>query len=277
MFSSSTDKTLKVWSFDDMAYVDTLFGHQSDVLGVVPQRKERVTVEGTGRVGFESRRGLAAHLPRPERWSARERRVHSSDTWIGRGRRTVALWSTTKKRAVMEWKNAHGFGEEMTGPKFATGDEVDAAIESRLDAQAACGMPEELEPPEGVGSCGRWVNAVAVSKGGDLCASGAGDGAIRMWRVCDDPGRQLMPLFALPARGFVNSLAVASSGRFVLAGMGQEPRQGRWVGRAGEERPADAQAHARRLRRRDQLGSPRGIADDINAESLLSPLTTWPP
>ena len=44
----------------------------------------------------------------------------------------------------------------------------------------------------------------------------------------DDPGRQLMPLFALPARGFVNSLAVASSGRFVLAGMGQEPRQGRW-------------------------------------------------
>ena len=34
MFSSSTDKTLKVWSLDDMAYVDTLFGHQSDVLGV---------------------------------------------------------------------------------------------------------------------------------------------------------------------------------------------------------------------------------------------------
>jgi ribosomal RNA-processing protein 9 len=33
----------------------------------------------------------------------------------------------------------------------------------------------------------------------------------------------------LPARGFVNALAVASSGRFVLAGMGQEPRGGRWA------------------------------------------------
>ena len=32
----------------DTAYVDTLFGHQSDVLGVAPQRRERVvTVVGT--------------------------------------------------------------------------------------------------------------------------------------------------------------------------------------------------------------------------------------
>jgi ribosomal RNA-processing protein 9 len=89
-------------------------------------------------------------------------------------------------------------------------------------------MPETPDPPSSVGLCGRWVNAVAVSKGGDLCASGAGDGAIRVWKISDEPGRQLMPLFTLPARGFVNSLAVASSGRFVLAGMGQEPRQGRW-------------------------------------------------
>ena len=49
-----------------------------------------------------------------------------------------------------------------------------------------------------------------------------GDGAIRLWKVGDEPGRQLMPLFCLPARGFVNALAVASSGRFVLAGMGRE-------------------------------------------------------
>ena len=232
MFSSSTDKTLKVWSLDDMAYVDTLFGHQSDVLGVAPQRKERVVTVGrdrTCRFWKVAEDSQLIFRPSPGGGQLESVAFTSADTWItGADDGTVALWSTTKKRSVMEWKNVHGFGEEMTGPKFATEDEVDAAVESRLDAQAACGMPETPDPPSNIGLCGRWVNAVAVSKGGDLCASGAGDGAIRVWKISDEPGRQLMPLFTLPARGFVNSLAVASSGRFVLAGMGQEPRQGRW-------------------------------------------------
>ena len=39
--TASLDRTLKVWSLDDMAYVDTLFGHQSEVMCVAPQRRER--------------------------------------------------------------------------------------------------------------------------------------------------------------------------------------------------------------------------------------------
>ena len=31
LFSASLDRSLKLWSLDDMAYVDTLFGHQSEV------------------------------------------------------------------------------------------------------------------------------------------------------------------------------------------------------------------------------------------------------
>ena len=62
-------------------------------------------------------------------------------------------------------------------------------------------------------------------------ASGAGDGLIRLWQVEEGKsGAQgLSPLGDLPARGFVNALHVARSGRFVLAGMGQEPRLGRWA------------------------------------------------
>lgn len=33
----------------------------------------------------------------------------------------------------------------------------------------------------------------------------------------------------LPARGFVNSIAVARTGKFLVAGIGQEPRLGRWA------------------------------------------------
>lgn len=53
-------------------------------------------------------------------------------------------------------------------------------------------------------------------------------------------------LGGLPARGFVNGLAVAKSGKFLVAAMGQEPRMGRcvWVGR-GEGGACRGRAHAR--------------------------------
>ena len=62
-------------------------------------------------------------------------------------------------------------------------------------------------------------------------ASGAGDGLIRLWEVEEgNSGAQgLNPLGGLPACGFANALHIAKSGRFVLAGMGQEPRLGRWA------------------------------------------------
>ncbi len=62
-------------------------------------------------------------------------------------------------------------------------------------------------------------------------ASGAGDGLIRLWEVEEGKsGAQgLSQLGGLPAQGFVNALHIAKSGRFVLAGMGQEPRLGRWA------------------------------------------------
>ena len=37
---------LQVWSLDDRAYVDTLFGHQADVLGIDARRAERVLTVG---------------------------------------------------------------------------------------------------------------------------------------------------------------------------------------------------------------------------------------
>lgn len=57
---------------------------------------------------------------------------------------------------------------------------------------------------------------------------------MRLWRVPAGDA-SIEPFGALQARGFVNALAVARSGRFVLAGMGQEPRLGRW-GRDGRAR-----------------------------------------
>ena len=44
-----TLRAVKLWSLDDQAYVDTLFGHQSEVLGIDAGRAERAVTAGADR------------------------------------------------------------------------------------------------------------------------------------------------------------------------------------------------------------------------------------
>ncbi len=46
LYSGSLDRTVKLWSLDDRAYMDTLFGHQAEVLSVDAQRAERALTAG---------------------------------------------------------------------------------------------------------------------------------------------------------------------------------------------------------------------------------------
>lgn len=63
-----------------------------------------------------------------------------------------------------------------------------------------------------------------------LQASGAGDGFVRLWQVNKTgTNRSLTQIGALSVGGFVTSLAIPHSGRFVVAAIGQEPRLGRWA------------------------------------------------
>lgn len=49
LFSGSFDRTIKMWNMDDRAYINTLFGHQSEVLTIDCLRKERVLTVGRDR------------------------------------------------------------------------------------------------------------------------------------------------------------------------------------------------------------------------------------
>ncbi len=116
-----------------------------------------------------------------------------------------------KKKPIFSVKHAHG--ELGTKPTW-TGGEVPSGSWASAGSDAA-----------------KWVQSVAVCKGSDLVASGAGDGVVRLWQV--DKGRfggagGLSQIGQVPCKGFANGLAIARSGRFVLAAVGQEPRMGRW-------------------------------------------------
>lgn len=50
---------------------------------------------------------------------------------------------------------------------------------------------------------------------------------IRVWKLGDNY-RDLVLLFAVPVKGFVNGLAFSNDGTKLIAAVGQEHRLGRW-------------------------------------------------
>ncbi len=212
LFSGSLDRSLYIWSLEDMTYVDTLFGHQSPILGLDSLQGDRALTCGADRtcrvwkIPEESQLVFRGNCVNIESCAY----VTSSEWVTGDGQGSVQLWNSAKKKPTYTCRNAH----------------------------VADIIPDDSTEYVGAGSIGgdacSWVGSVAVCPGSDLIASGAGDGAIQFWKVWDggkgDGGRRALEnKGAIPVRGFVNSLAIASSARFVVAGMGQEPRMGRWL------------------------------------------------
>ena len=147
---------------------------------------------------------------------------------------TLALWNVGRKKPLVTARSAHGVG---------------AAVDEWSDVDVG---------GEG-GGIARWVTSLGVLPCSDLVASGSSDGVVRLWEVRrrapprflrsdattsgaktnlvrlsqadrgearSPPALREVAEIALP--GFVNGLAIARTGRFLLCATGQEHRLGRW-------------------------------------------------
>lgn len=190
--------------------MDTLFGHQAEVLALDLLRQERAVSAGNDhtcrvwKVPEESQLIYRAQAMAVECCKY----VTGTDWVSGSSTGGLQLWNQMKKRPVCHVREAHG--REVEPPPGA------APPRCHVDADVA-----------------GWVQSVAVCRGTDLVASGAGDGYVRLWHAAPGPkGSALHSLTCcagFAANGFVNGLQVARSGKFVVAAVGQEPRLGRWV------------------------------------------------
>jgi len=79
----------------------------------------------------------------------------------------------------------------------------------------------------GTSSIPNWISSIASYKYTDLVASGSADGFIKLWSANSQNG-SLSPILSIEMVGFVNSLVFSSTGRLLIAGIGQEHRLGRW-------------------------------------------------
>lgn len=220
LFSGSFDRTIKIWNVEDRSYITSLFGHQSEVLSIDCLRKERVLTVGRDRsmqlwkVPEESRLVFRAPASSLECSCF----ISNDEFLTGSDDGSVELWGLLRKKPVYIVKNAHAL----------------VATDKQLNQNDSGSVPNgHMENgnhnPESYNcsSAHSWVSSITVCRNSDLAASGAGNGSIRLWAI-ESETKRIRPLFDLPLAGFVNSLAFANSGRFLVAGVGQEPRLGRW-------------------------------------------------
>ncbi|KAE8658900.1 U3 snoRNP-associated protein-like YAO [Hibiscus syriacus] len=220
LFSGSFDRTIKYWNMEDRAYIDTICGHESEVLTLDCLRKERVLTVGRDRCMMLFKVLDQSRLVfRPPPTSLECCCFINNDEFLsGSDDGSIQLWNVLRKKPVYVVRNVHAL--------LPVGQNVEQNGSENIPDN---GLENDDHKIEGYNcsSTYSWVSSINVCRGTDLVSSGAGNGCVRLWAV-ENGKKDIRPLYDIPLVGFVNSLAFAKSGQFLVAGVGQEPRLGRW-------------------------------------------------
>lgn len=194
LYSASYDRMVMVWNLDIMAFVENLGGHQDSITGIDSLMRESCITSG-GRD-----QAVIVYIIVEDKQlrfiSSHESvdgvKLVDERTFVTFGQEgSLGVWTTLKKRPHWVIKAAHGL-------------------------QAENGQPN-------------WICSVTSLFNSDLVASGSMDGHVRLWKVSVVKGqRKLEPLFTIPVSGIINSMAFTTNGNYLVVGVGQEHKLGRW-------------------------------------------------
>ncbi|KAF1980899.1 WD40 repeat-like protein [Aulographum hederae CBS 113979] len=188
MYSSSKDRTIKVWDLTEMVYIETLFGHQDGVLDVAALSGERcISVGGRDRTarlwkvveqeqlvfrggGDDMVGGLenVKAQPPPHEGTLDRLALLDDNHWItGSDNGTLSLWSVHKKKPLFTIPYAHGFDPPLS-PEEASAEQNLSDVK----------LPNVRNP--------RYITALAAVPFSDFVVSGSWDGVVRLWKVGGD-------------------------------------------------------------------------------------------
>jgi ribosomal RNA-processing protein 9 len=191
LYSGSDDRTLKMWNVDEMSYMDTLFGHKAEITAIDALTRERPVTSSLDKTAAVWKVVDEVHL---EYFGPKTHlfsiALLNEDIFVTGGQNgSIHLWSSQKRKPIFEYTVSHG-----DAPK----DSIN------------------------------WITSLAALRYSDLFASGSGTGEIRLWKLSDHKDSFTL-LNIIPVPGIINCLQFSKSGKYLIAGIGQEPRMGRWV------------------------------------------------
>lgn len=197
LYSCSKDRTVKVWSLDEMAYVETLFGHQDEVVDIDALAQERCVSVGArdrtarlwkvieetqlvfrgGAVDKKQRHpGVDKRSLLAEGTMDRIAMIDDDLFVTGSDNGSISLWSVAKKKPVYIEPLAHG---------------IDPALDPRAASAEKHPSGDETPAPTP-----RWITALKTIPYSDVILSGSWDGQVKVWRLSEDK-RKIEPLGAL--------------------------------------------------------------------------------
>ncbi|XP_041347577.1 U3 small nucleolar RNA-interacting protein 2-like isoform X2 [Gigantopelta aegis] len=207
LFSASHDRFVKVWNLDEMAYVETLIGHQDAITGIDSLTRERALTCGgrdnsirIWKIIEESQLLFLGHGSSIDCVSL----INESNFVSGADDNSISLWGVMKKKPLFTVKNAHG----SQNPNSAQNPDTTQNKQTSVYQE-------------------NWITSISSMQYTDLIASGSKDGCVRFWK-CGEDFKSLKQIFSVPLKGFVNCVKFSGDGQFVVAGIGQEHRLGRW-------------------------------------------------
>jgi ribosomal RNA-processing protein 9 len=232
-----------LWSLNDLAYIETLFGHQDAIPAVASFTSERCISVGARdrsarlwkivdetQLVFQTSGDSSAVLKEKIRSSTAGEHtttqsfpegstdcvavIDEQHFVTGSDNGDIILWALNKKKPQYTKRFAHGVDEPLSPGQVSA----------------------ETYPSEtGIPAQPRWITCLASLPYTDLFFSGSWDGKVGMWKISADLRKfELVQYIDTGIKGVINGISVEEAGRRgtdgvrILLAIGSECRLGRW-------------------------------------------------
>eukprot|EP01122_Echinamoeba_exundans_P000736 TRINITY_DN1066_c0_g1_i2.p2 TRINITY_DN1066_c0_g1~~TRINITY_DN1066_c0_g1_i2.p2 ORF type:complete len:452 (+),score=49.54 TRINITY_DN1066_c0_g1_i2:209-1564(+) len=190
LYSCGFDRRLTLWSCDEMTYIDTLYGHEANITCIDVLTRE-IAVTGSEDKDLRVWKIVDQQclVYKGPKSSVDCVAMVNEDHFVSGGQDgSIQIWYSGKRRPECIIPEAHGPATDGTVP---------------------------------------WISSIAAARYSDLIASGSSTGEIKLWKI-DAGWRSAREILKIPMAGFINSLQFSRSASYLIVGVGQEHRFGRW-------------------------------------------------